>query len=156
MVEFVLTGIPMIFIWISVVQMSIGMWHYHTLQYAVKAAGAFIAHRGASYTTAGGASTKIQDAAAVLGTAAIGIPDTDIAVTWTAGASSVTCQLNACKTNTTVWPPTTANTTGTDITIRADWVFNSAISMVAPGPGNGVVKFGSFHLPGYTRQFILF
>jgi Flp pilus assembly protein TadG len=44
--EFALTGIPLIFIWISIVQMAIGMWRYHTIQYAVKTAGAYIVVHG--------------------------------------------------------------------------------------------------------------
>jgi hypothetical protein len=46
MLEFALTGIPLIFIWISIVQMAIGMWRYHTIQYAVKTAGAYIVVHG--------------------------------------------------------------------------------------------------------------
>ena len=36
LVEFTFVGIPMIFILISVFEMSRGMWIYHTLTYAVK------------------------------------------------------------------------------------------------------------------------
>lgn len=162
-VEFVLTGIPMIFIWISIVQMAMGMWHYHTLQFAVKAATTYIAHHGSGCSATGNTcANQIKDAAAVLKGIAIGIPANEINVTFTAMKSdgtvgaTVTCQLDACVTNTTTWPPTAYNAPGLDMTIKADYLFRSAMCMVAPGPGAGPVKFGQFHLPGYSRQFILF
>jgi Flp pilus assembly protein TadG len=156
MLEFALTGVPLIFIWISIVQISLGMWHYHTLQYAVKAAGAFTSHRGKSYIAAGNSAIRIQDAANVLAQTAIGMPASSISVTWTSGATTVTCQLNNCQTNTTIWPATASNAIGSEFTIKANYVFNSAIAMVAPGATGGAVRFGSHDMPAYTRQLVLF
>lgn len=36
MIEFVLVGIPLIFVLISIFEMARGMWLYHTLAYSVK------------------------------------------------------------------------------------------------------------------------
>ena len=44
--EFVLVGIPMIFIFISVFEISRGMWIYHTLAYSIR--------EGVRYTTVHG------------------------------------------------------------------------------------------------------
>ena len=151
----------MLFAWISVVQMGIGMWHYATLQYAVKACGAYIATHGKAYISAGNAPKEIEDAAAILASQAIGIPTSSVQVTFTAlnsAGSSVThtCYLSSCLTDTTTWPPSAYNFVGDDIEVDANYVWTSALAMVAPGPGSGPVNFGSFNLPGYTHQFIMF
>ena len=160
MLEFVLAGIPMIFIWIGIVQMAIGMWQYESLQYGVKSAGNYIAHHGSYYIAAGNSAVRIQDAATVLSNAAFGVPASAVTVTWTATPQSgspttVTCALSACKTNSTTWPPTAASFPNTSyIEIRADYVYHSALAMFIPGRGS--VKFNAPNLPGYTRQVVLF
>jgi len=161
LLEFTLCGIPMMFAWISIVQMAIGMWNYATLQYAVKACGAYIAVHGASYIAAGNSAVEIENAASILSSQAIGIPNSGIQVTFTAinsggTATTHTCYLNSCLTDTTVWPPSGYNAVGDDLEVKANYVWNSALAMVAPGPGAGPVNFGSFNLPGYTHQFIIF
>ena len=163
MVEFVLTGIPLIFVWISVVQMSLGMWHYHTLQYAVKAAGTYIAHHGTGCSATGNTcANQIKDAASVLKAVAIGIPASEVTVTFTAlksdhttAATPVTCQLDACVTNTTTWPPHQLRQPGADIKIKADYTFNGAMCMVAPELQLNR-EFRGVPSSGYTHQFILF
>src|ERR1044071_6309935 len=159
MLEFVLSGIPMIFIWIGIVQMAIGMWHYVVLQHAVKTAGNYLAHHGSFYIAAGNNAPKIQNGANVLSNAAIGIPANKITVTWKATPSvgsttTVTCLLSACKTDTTTWPPTAASFPGSVVTIKADYIYKSALSMFVPGRGS--VRFSAPNLAGYTRQVVLF
>jgi hypothetical protein len=56
-----------------------------------------------------------------------------------------------------IWPPVGYNNANySEIKIRANYIFKSALCMVAPGPGAGPVKFGQFNLPGYTHQIMLF
>ena len=159
MLEFVLSGIPMIFVWIGIVQMSLGMWHYQTLQYATKRAGNYVAHHGSFYIAAGNSAVRIQDAANVLAHAAVGVPASSITVTWTAtpavgATTTVTCVLSACKTNTTTWPPVAASFPGSNITIKTDYVFHSSLAMFVPGKGS--VRFNAANLAGYTRQRVMF
>lgn len=157
MVEFVLTGIPLIFIWIGIFWMSFGMWRYHTLQHAAKAAAAYVATHGALYVTQSGSSIKVADVANVLAGNAVGIPPSEIAATFTANSSTKSCpQLSTCQSDTTtVWPPTSANTVGTDITVKAVYRFVAPFAMWTPH--NGSVAFAnSYNLPGYSHQQILF
>jgi len=164
LVEFTLCGIPVLFAWISVVQMSIGMWYYATMQFAVKAAGAYIAHHGATCSSTGySCSIQIKDAAAVLVANARGLDQSKISVTFTAlksdhttAATPVSCTLDSCVTNTTAWPPTGYGAAGSDVEIKANYQWSSALAMVAPGPGAKAMRFGTFNLPAYTHQFILF
>lgn len=163
MVEFALCGVPLIFVWISTVQMALGMWHYHTLQYATKAAGAYMSTHGASYVAAGNPAPEVENIASVLANAAIGIPTSGIQVTFTAyqandtSATTHSCELDTCQTDTTVWPPSGYNTVGFDFTIQTEYQWKNALAMVAPGAGGkSSVNFGTFWFPGYTKQFILF
>lgn len=160
MLEFALCGIPLIFVWISTVQMALGMWHYHTLQYATKAAGAYLSVHGANYIAAGNSAVQIKDVSTILANSAIGIPATDVSVTFTAYKSDKTtttthsCTLNNCETDTTSWPPTNYNIVGNDFEIKTEYQWKNSIAMVAPG--HGTTNFAAFWLPGFTHQFILF
>ena len=163
LVEFALTGIPLIFMWISIVQMGIGMWNYHTLHYALKAAGAYMTVHGTTCAAPNTCSIQIKDAAQVLANNAIGLPRNAVQLTFTSvksdhvtAAAPVICQLDACLTDATAWPPAGYGTPGSDIEIKAEYLFHSALAMVAPGPGAGAVGFGAYWLPAYTHQMILF
>src|SRR5262245_57234037 len=147
LLEFVLTGIPMIFVWISIVQMSIGMWHYHTLQYAVKTTAAFITHHGIGCAYPNSCAIRIKDAASVMKANAIGLAAREIHMTFTAYKSDhetasvpVSCALDSCLSNAAAWPPAGFNEAGSDIQIKADYVFRSALCMFAPG--SEPVRFG--------------
>lgn len=162
LVEFVLTGVPLIFIIISIVQMSIGMWHYHTLQYAVKEAGNYLSIHGAGTGYCKSNTCQIQNVASVLKTDAIGIPASSIYVTFTPISSTdhattgtaYSCRLDNCVTDTTAWPTTGYNSIGSEFAILAKYQWSNALGMVAPGGGRGVVTFGTPWFPGYTHQII--
>ena len=162
--EFTMTGVPLMFCWISIMQMSIGMWQYHTIQYAVKMAGAYIAVHGSDCSSNGNScSIEIKDAAGVLNYYLDGLPASQVHVTFNALGSdhatvqsSVNCTLNNCLTNSTAWPPSGYNSPGTDIQVQALYQFNSALSMFVPSPTGGSVHFASDWFPGFTQQTILF
>ncbi len=163
LLEFTLAGIPMIFVWISIVQIAIGMWRYHTLQFAVKQTGSYVAVHGSDCSLPGNScAIQIQQAAQVLQSNAIGIPPDLISVTFqvyqpdhtTAYGSPVSCTLDNCLTNATVWPPAGWNDPGYDIEISATYNFQSMVAMFVPGKGGSAVA--GQNLPAYTRQMILF
>jgi Flp pilus assembly protein TadG len=164
MLEFVLAGIPLIFIWISIFQMAVGMWEYHTMQYAVKTAGYYLTEHGSDCSTSpNNCAIQIKNVAQVLQSYLMGLPASSVYVTLSVlgsdhqtVASSVSCWLSSCLTNTTAWPPAGYNSPGTDIEIQTEYLWQSALGMVAPGPGSGAVRFGTFWLPGFTHQTILF
>jgi Flp pilus assembly protein TadG len=168
--EFALTGPPLIFICISTMQMALGMWHYHTLQYAVKATGSYLAQHGSDCGGSNNCLLEIENLAAEMKTYAIGVPATAINMTFNSVSSSdhstvlttVSCLLtdpttaaNGCDHNTTQWLPSTNNAVGSEFEIQAEYQWNPVIGIVAPGSGNSII-FGSFWLPAYTHQVTVF
>lgn len=157
MVEFALTGIPLIFIWIGVVQMALGMWHYHTLQYAIKQAGAYLAVHGSTSGYCKTNNCRVQDVASIMATYAIGVPQASINMTFTPVAAdhttkgtATTCVLNSCLTNATAFP-----NGNPEFEIKALYQYKNAIAMVAGGSG-GAMQFRSPWLPAYTHQVVMY
>lgn len=157
-VEFTLTGIPMIFAWISLVQMCIGMWNYHTLQYALKMGGSYLSTHGSPSGYCYTNSCRILDVAPVIAQYATGMPQSSIFLTFTQVTSSsdhtttgtsTSCALKDCLTNTTYFP-----NSAPEFEIKAEYQFKNALGMVAFG-GNPV-KFGSPWFPAYTHQIVLY
>jgi hypothetical protein len=173
MLEFLLTGIPLIGIWISIVQMSIGMWQYYTIQYAANAAGAYTAVHGANCLQGSNhCIVHISDIAAVLARSSFAIPRNKVTVTFTAwkkaseaiantSPATVTCRLDNCISQsayqTMQWPPYDYNYMNNgEVTIRATYVWKSALALLLLGPGSGPQSFHSYTMAGYTHQVMLF
>jgi hypothetical protein len=170
LLEFAFTGVPLIFIWISTVQMALGMWHYHTLQYAVKATGLYLSQHGTDCGGSNSCLTTIGGLATVMKTNAIGVPATSVGMTFKSVSSSdhttalttVTCLLNdgttpanGCDQNSTQWLPSSNNAVGSEFEIQAEFRWSPMIGIVAPGSGQSF-SFGSFWLPAYTHQVTVF
>ncbi len=168
--EFAFTGVPLIFMWISTAQMSLGMWHYHTLQYAIKATGLYLSQHGSDCGGSNNCLTTIEGLAAIMKTNSAGIPASSINMTFksvsttdhTTALTTVTCLLtntgtpsSGCDQNSTQWLPSTANSVGSEFEIQAAFQWSPAIGIVAPGSGSSFT-FGSFWLPAYTHQVTVF
>lgn len=158
MLEFALVGVLMIFVWISIVQMAIGMWCYHSLQYAIKAAGAYTTVHGSDCTSC---RLQIKDAAQTIQSYAPGITPKQLTLWFNTVASDhmttttvAQCTLDQCLTSSLAWPPNGSDSPGQEISIKGEYLFKSALSMFAPG--GGTVTFGAVYLPAYTHQIIAF
>lgn len=152
--EFTLVAIPLIFIQISIVEICRGMWDYHSLAQAVKAASREVATRGAGCAGSGCAMTVSQIAAAISGYA-IGMPASALNVTLTSNAGSVNCSpLSSCAGNGSVWPPAGGNTVGSDIIVSGSYNFTSMVMMFVPGT-NGM-QFSGVTFTATSRQVLLY
>jgi Flp pilus assembly protein TadG len=120
--EFTLCAIPLIFVLISLVSMSLAMWNYHTLAEAVKATARAASVHGAGCVGKSCAWTA-GTAAGLLATVAIGIPAGSLNVTFTAAGGTVLCSpLTSCANNMTAWPTSSASAAGTtDVTVAATY-----------------------------------
>ncbi len=164
MLEFTFVGIPLIFILISIFEVSRGMWIYHTLAYAVKDAARFAAVHGQRCVNAGaGCPVTVGALAARLRDAGVGLLPDRFNVTFATSTRTVTCApLNACLANSACFPAAAdcasfelSATQGAPVTVTGTYPFESAISMFWPGAGKGMV-FGAFNLPARAQERILF
>jgi Flp pilus assembly protein TadG len=158
-VEFTLAGIPVIFLIYSTIQLSIAMWNYHTLAYAVNEGAHYAAVRGQGCSTGGNScGATVGTLAHQIASAAVGIPSDQVNVTLTtASGQAQSCSpLSSCFSNATAWPPATNNDNlpGKGVTVSARYLFPSALAMFWPGAGAS--KFGVIALPATSTQQILF
>jgi len=167
MLEFTFVGIPMMFVLISIFEISRGMWVYHTLANSVKAGVRYAIVHGQDCGTNGNAcQVQIKDIARKIQDAGVGLDTGDMKtlLTFNAGgtgnpptfsATPVTCYLGAdCLGNPTPWPPSTANQRGTLIAIDIVTPFRSALALFWPGarPAN----FSGFFFPASSSDTIQF
>jgi Flp pilus assembly protein TadG len=153
-IEFTLVAIPLIFVMISMVEICRGMWDYHSLAQAVKAATRAASTRGAGCAGAGCAMTVGQIASTITAYS-VGIPASAMNVTLTSNAGTVTCNpLSSCNGSAAVWPSASGNTAGSDITISASYQFTSALAMFVPG--NQGLQFSGVTLRAKSRQTLLY
>jgi Flp pilus assembly protein TadG len=158
-IEFTLTGIPAIFLIISIFEMGRGMWNYHTLARAVNAGARLAALHGQTCTTGtNSCSITVGTIATAIETAALGLPAGSLNVTLTTNSgTATTCNpLTSCTSSTTVWPPSTDgdNSVGNNVTVSAQYTFNSALAMF--WPGSTAVSFAACTFPATSTERILF
>ena len=154
LIEFTLVAIPLIYIQISTVEICRGMWDYHSLAQAVKAASRAAATRGAGCASAACAMTVGQIATTISGYA-VGMPASALNVTLTSNAGNVNCNpLSTCTASNTVWPPAGGNTAGSDIIISASYNFTSMLTMFVPGAGG--MQFSGVTFTAKSRQMLLY
>ncbi len=168
-IEMTLVGLPIIFILISIFEISRGMWMYHTLAYAVKngVRMAVVHGRNCIFNAdnPNNCPKTIADIATLIQQSAIGPVPAQTLLTFTpgsAGAASTQCYLAApgnkppygshaaCSSLGTTWPlddgSGTFNGVGKRIEIDIETPFRSALAMFWPGGGKtqfGLVNFGA-------------
>jgi hypothetical protein len=152
LVEFTFVGIPIIFVLISVFEVSRGMWIYHTLAHAVKEGVRYASVHGYNCTQNGntcavnmgpvankcdGTNTSVAE---VIRCAAIGLDPTKTNISFytfpqgTARTLQGSCTLATGSCSATQFPPDLANQVGVyRVEINITTPFNSAIAMLWPG-----------------------
>lgn len=159
MVEFTLAGVASLTLLILMVQLCIGLWHFHTLAYAVHESTRYISVHGRGCVTGTTVcSITVGDIASQLASNAIGLPASDLNVTMTtdSGASTLCNPLSSCIGNSTRWPPTSNldNTIGKRVTVSGIYLFRHA--MFGIWPGASVQRFAAYYFPAASTQTIVF
>jgi hypothetical protein len=159
MIEFVLVGIPLIFVLISIFEMARGMWLYHTLAYAVKEGARYtIVHGQNCWTAPNNCRITIQDIVRRIQRDGVGLLPEELSVILVSQNSTVTCTPNlkssGCWTNVNFWPVYPSNQPGMDITITGSYPFRSALAMF--WPGSKPQQFGVFTFSASSRETIQF
>jgi len=170
MVEFALVGIPLIFILISIFEISRGMWMYETVAHAVREGARYAAVHGQDCTTSPNqCDAKFSDIAARIRDGGVGLdPDQlNITITTAAGAGAGTYASKGPSTLTTLladnssfsgWtfgsPAGPATGAGTDVIVTGVFPFRSALAMFWPGSSN--MSFSTVNLGATSRERIAF
>jgi hypothetical protein len=154
--EFVMTGIPLVFMIISIAELSRGMWIYDTLAHAVESTTRDMAVRGKNCSTyVSGCAQTIGSYSTLFSKWAVGLDPAQASVVFQSTSNTVTCSpLNSCFSSSTAWPPSGDNGANLDIWVTASMPFNSAIGMFIFG--STPVSFGKFTLSAKSHQQILF
>jgi len=156
MVEFVLAGIPVIFILISIFELSRGMWTYHTMAYAVREGVRYAAVHGKGCASPNTCQVTIGQITTVIKAAGAGLPPSTTVVTFTpASGSASSATMTSQLTSTTVWPPSAANAPGQNIKIKVTYPFRTFLAVFWTGAG-GVNDSGVFNLGASSSAPIQF
>lgn len=158
MLEFVLTGIPIIFVLISIFEISRGMWTYHTLAYAVREGVRYAAVHGKGCATSPNACTvTIGQITSVIHAAGAGLPASTTTVTFTPASGSVSSDTMVNQlASTTVWPPSGASAPGKDVKIEVVYPFQTVLAVFWAGAGRPLNDSGAFNLGASSTQQIQF
>jgi Flp pilus assembly protein TadG len=138
MIEFLLVGIPVIFLTASIIEMSLDSWQFESMAYAVQTAARYACQHGRTCTKNGNACTiEVEDVAGLINAQAPSLDPSQLNVTLTTHSASVSCTpLNSCLTNTAQFPNSTDNGVGFPITISATYPMKSMFPMMWFGSGN--------------------
>ena len=159
MIEFVLVGIPLIFVLISIFEIARGMWLYHTLAYSVKEGVRYtIVHGQNCWTPPNACRIQVRDIVNRVLNSGVGLVPEGLSLILVTQNDTVNCRPNVsaagCTTNTTFWPFYPGNQPGLDVTITAQYPFRSAIAMF--WPGSRPQRFGQFTFSASSRETIQF
>jgi Flp pilus assembly protein TadG len=171
LVEFTFVGIPLMFVLISIFEVSRGMWMYQTLAYSVREGVRFASVRGIdcvpTATNLNNCQAAIKDIAGVIQFYGVGLDLATTQATFTvcsaddcstpSDGTSVVCMLGTtCASNNTYWPPNDNTSNRVGVTIRIDLVtpFKSGLAMLWPGAGK--VSFALVNLPAGASETIKF
>jgi hypothetical protein len=163
-IEFTLVGIPMMFVLISIFEMSRGMWMYQTLSAGVKAASRYSIVHGRNCDIAPNACpSTVQSVATALRNNGPGLLPEEVMVTLstvtaggapTGGTQISSTSLQTLLTDTRRWPDSPGNDPGMMVSITATVPFRSALAFFWPGSGG--FTFGAILLGSSTAEAIQF
>jgi Flp pilus assembly protein TadG len=157
LMEFTLVGIPMIFVLISVFELSRGMWIYQSLAAGVKAGTRYtIVHGEDCATSPNSCTVTIGQIATQIQNAGPGLMPDQLTLTFTpASGSAISESMTDALNDTTTWPPSAnnANAAGQNVTISAVYPFSSVISMFWPGAAS-ILPFTTVNFPAASKERI--
>jgi Flp pilus assembly protein TadG len=135
LLEFTLTGIPLMFLSLSVVECSIAMLEYDSMANAATVAARYAASHGATCALNGNTCTvTIGEVANLIANNSWIINTGNMTVTFTDNSGSTTCTLSTCQTNTAQFPSSTggANSPPNPITIYVTHKITNPLPMFWP------------------------
>jgi Flp pilus assembly protein TadG len=155
LLEFSILGIPMMFITISAISVSIDMWQFQSLSYATEQTARYISMHGLSCAQNGNTCTiSVGNAATYFEGQAIALNSGSVNVSFTDSSGATACNpINTCESTATQFPATGHNSVGSDITVSATYTIRNPIAMFW-APNADAAK--DYTVGAQSRQQILF
>ncbi len=159
MIEFAIGGLGVIFALVSAIGMSLSMWTYNTLKFAVSEGARYAAVHGQGCSLpSNSCGITVANVANQIASSGVGLDPGRMNVTLTSSSGSITCNpLNSCYSQTTTaFPPSGASTEGSSqITISGTYPAQSGLMVLfLPYTGSRTIKAGN--LMASSQQTILF
>jgi len=156
MVEFTLVGIPVVFALISIFELSLGMWQYHTLAHAIREGTRFAIVHGKGCDSAN-CRVTVGDIAQHIRT--VGLVQNDLNLEFESEhGGTVSCRLDACLAKTSrpgdIWPPAGSDSPGMEVTIRGVYSVHTILMMFNMAGSTGGAF--TFRLPAASTDIIQF
>ena len=159
LIEFTLVGIPLMLIFISLIEICIAMWSYHTLAYAVREGARYASTKGQTCTYGGNScSVSVGAVAQQVAGAGMGLIPAQLNVTLTSSAGNISCNpVSSCYSNAAIWPPSSAsaNLPGAIISVSGSYPVQTGLVMMF-FPGTGASRLSSVTLPASSQQVVLY
>jgi Flp pilus assembly protein TadG len=169
LLEFVMVALPVIFITISILEMGLQSWKFHSMLYAIDVAARYACAHGKTCSRNGNTCTiQVKDVASIITTQAPALDTSRLNVTLTPATASAAVNCNplssctttncpsgaTCTNNTAQFPGATDNGVGLSITISATYTMNNPIPMSWFGAGS--VQGQNYTLGAKTLQTIVY
>ncbi|MFN7998265.1 MAG: TadE/TadG family type IV pilus assembly protein [Bryobacteraceae bacterium] len=157
MLEFLLVGIPILFILISTFEMGFGMWIYHGVGNAVREGTRYVIVHGSDCATPNSCQVTVAQIAAKIQAGAPGLDPSQFTLTLTPASGGATSgTLSTLLTNSAIWPPSSANTPGLTVTISGTYPFQSIFTMLWTGVGRAQASTALFTLGASSSDRMVF
>ena len=163
-VEFTLVGIPMVFVLISIFEMSRGMWMYETIAHAVREGARYaVVHGQTCAALPNKCSVTSADVATAISNAAVGLDPTQFTVTISTGGgaggsvtqvASDTLQNLVSAGSPAAFSSGSTSAPADDVVVYGIYPFKSALAMFWPGGGH--TNFAVANLAATSRERIDF
>ncbi len=135
LIEFTLTGIPIMFLSVSIFECSIAMFEYESMANAVAIAARYAASHGATCAQSPNSCTvTIENVANVIASNSWIINTANMTVKFTDNSGTTTCTLSTCQTNTAQFPSSagSANAVGNPIRIKVTHTITNPLPLYWP------------------------
>jgi len=142
MLEFVLAGIPMMFVLISMFELSRGLWAYHSVGYSVREGVRYATFHGKGCLSPNTCSVTIGQISSVIKSAGSGLDPAAVTVQFTSAVGAVSSNTLANQlASTTVWPPAGSNSPGQNVKISMKYPFRSFLGVLWSGSSSNQIIY---------------
>lgn len=158
LIEFTLLGVPLLFLFTSVMACSIDMWQMYTLSYAVEQTARYAALHGSTCSSGSNTCTIARsDVATFFQKQAMALDASVTTMVINDGSGEVTCTpVSSCPSSTSRFPSVGHNSPVTPdlVTIKATYALVNPIFMF--WPGGGAVHAARFTVGATSTEQVIF